>query len=232
MTEPVSLLPSNAGPWERAVSLTSAARRPMDLSTLRDILDPWRCPVHLLPWLAWGFSVDVWDSAWPEAKQRLVIATELSRSRLKTTPAGIKAYVALTGAEVRKIVRPPAAGYLVRTMTEQERVAWLADLPQIRIYPFANKASAGNRSFLNGPGGRLFFGEVFLQASRGPRLYGHRATFVADGVETPVVMDPGAAQGAIPVDRFFFTGTSGSRAFSAIRSSVGSLSGPARPARR
>lgn len=39
---------------------------------LRDLWSPERCPVPLLPYLAWAFSVDRWDETWPEQTKRAV----------------------------------------------------------------------------------------------------------------------------------------------------------------
>ncbi|MCP6111406.1 phage tail protein I, partial [Klebsiella pneumoniae] len=30
---------------------------------LRDLWNPWKCPVKFLPYLAWAFSVDSWDES-------------------------------------------------------------------------------------------------------------------------------------------------------------------------
>ncbi|OHP44404.1 phage tail protein I, partial [Pseudomonas aeruginosa] len=40
---------------------------------LRQLWNPTTCPVALLPYLAWAFSVDRWDSTWPERVKRQVI---------------------------------------------------------------------------------------------------------------------------------------------------------------
>ncbi|WP_426088378.1 phage tail protein I [Janthinobacterium sp. PSPC1-1] len=37
---------------------------------LRDLWNANRCPVNLLPFLAWACSVDRWDDAWPESIMR------------------------------------------------------------------------------------------------------------------------------------------------------------------
>jgi phage tail P2-like protein len=40
-----------------------------DLSVpLRDLWNPWKCPVKFLPYLAWAFSVDRWDETWSETE--------------------------------------------------------------------------------------------------------------------------------------------------------------------
>ena len=71
---PASILPPNATAVERAIDRASAAaleRLPVYL--IRWVKDPDSCPLALLPWLAWSFSVDRWDDKWPEATKRAVI---------------------------------------------------------------------------------------------------------------------------------------------------------------
>ncbi|WP_225063529.1 phage tail protein I, partial [Pseudomonas aeruginosa] len=67
-----SLLPRNATELERlaAEALAQIERVPIPL---RQLWNPTTCPVALLPYLAWAFSVDRWDSTWPERVKRQVI---------------------------------------------------------------------------------------------------------------------------------------------------------------
>lgn len=197
----VSLQPTNASKWRREVSLVNAERRPVDMTVLATIMDPWRCPADLLPWLAWGFSVDIWNERWPELRKRWVIANSIRLHRLKTTPAGIREHVALTGAEVRKIIRPPARAFLRPAMTEAERIAWLDTLPQIRIRPFALRQVATGRWFWNGRCERSFYGAGFYRASRGKNIYGRNASFYSDGREVPARLEEVALPGQSPFDR-------------------------------
>ena len=66
------LLPGNATELERnaAEALAQIERVPVPL---RDLWNPDTCPVALLPYLAWAFSVDRWSQAWPEAAKRAAI---------------------------------------------------------------------------------------------------------------------------------------------------------------
>ncbi|MBZ9561032.1 phage tail protein I [Pseudomonas sp. P116] len=63
------LLPGNSTPLERqaAQALAQIQRVPIPLRTL---YNPDLCPLPLLPYLAWAFSVDRWDSKWTEAAKR------------------------------------------------------------------------------------------------------------------------------------------------------------------
>lgn len=72
MMADLSLLPSNATPLEHqaASALAQIQRVPIPL---RQLYNPDHCPLALLPYLAWAFSVDRWDSQWPESAKRSAI---------------------------------------------------------------------------------------------------------------------------------------------------------------
>nr|WP_288467476.1 phage tail protein I [uncultured Pseudomonas sp.] len=95
-----ALLPSNGTQLERlaAQALAQIERVPVPI---RDLLSPTRCPVELLPYLAWAFSVDRWESIWSEATKRQVIASAYY----------VHAHKGTIGA-LRRVVEP--LGYLIR----------------------------------------------------------------------------------------------------------------------
>lgn len=69
-----------------------------DLSVpLRDLWNPWRCPVKFLPYLAWAFSVDSWDENWIEAEKRAVISEAFWLHQRKGTIAAIRRVVEKMG---------------------------------------------------------------------------------------------------------------------------------------
>lgn len=98
-----SLLPSNATPFERA--LEGAAARISDVPLpIRDVWNVQSCPSALLPWLAWAFDVEEWDSGWPDAVQRAVIAASVAVHKIKGTPASIKQALAVAGYPGAQII--------------------------------------------------------------------------------------------------------------------------------
>ncbi|WP_460355403.1 MULTISPECIES: phage tail protein I [unclassified Pseudomonas] len=104
------LLPPNAQPLEQlaAEALAQIERVPVPI---RDLLNPDRCPVLMLPYLAWAFSVDRWDSEWSEATKRQVIkGSYFIHSRKGTIGA------------LRRVVEP--LGYLI------EIVEWFKTVPE------------------------------------------------------------------------------------------------------
>lgn len=84
------LLPPNATLLERAINQATAnqfARLPQNVS--RRLWNPDTCPLDLLPWLAWTFGVEIWDSAWPENIKRARVKAAISIARGKGTLASI-----------------------------------------------------------------------------------------------------------------------------------------------
>ncbi|MDO9345220.1 MAG: phage tail protein I [Pseudomonas sp.] len=103
------LLPGNATELERlaAQALAQIERVPVPL---RDLWNPDACPVALLPYLAWAFSVDRWSQSWPEsAKRNAIKASYFIHSRKGTIGA------------LRRVVEP--LGYLI------EVVEWWQTVP-------------------------------------------------------------------------------------------------------
>ncbi|NWD70767.1 phage tail protein I [Pseudomonas gingeri] len=90
----LSLLPRNATSLEikATQALAQIQRVPIPL---RQLCNPDTCPTPLLPYLAWAFSVDRWDSRWPESAKRAAIrAAYFVHSRKGTIGA------------VRRVVEP------------------------------------------------------------------------------------------------------------------------------
>lgn len=104
------LLPGNATELERlaAHALAQIDRVPVPL---RDLWNPDTCPIELLPFLAWAFSVDRWSQAWPESAKRSAIKSSYF----------IHAHKGTIGA-LRRVVEP--LGYLI------EIVEWFKTVPE------------------------------------------------------------------------------------------------------
>lgn len=104
----MTLLPGNATQLERraAEALAQIQRVPIPM---RDLISPDRCPAHLLPYLAWAFSVDRWDPAWSEATKRAAIRSSFFIHRRKGTIGAL-----------RRVVEP--LGYLIQVTEWWETV--------------------------------------------------------------------------------------------------------------
>jgi hypothetical protein len=136
MNAPISLLPSNSTPWETAHELTDAARwaaiDPMVITRTKDAL---LCEQQFLALLGWERSVDLWFDDWSEEKRRYVVDKWFEFERLKGTPEGFSRFYGLAGSKLLKVTSPPQMPYPRRGWTDAERLAYLAQFQQIRIYP-------------------------------------------------------------------------------------------------
>jgi phage tail P2-like protein len=103
-----SLLPLNSTQLERAIE--AAIDEATDVP-LRTLYNPDTCPAHLLYQLAWAWSVDRWDEAWPEEIKRSVIRASFF----------VHAHKGTIGA-LRRVVEP--FGYLI------EVVEWFETEPK------------------------------------------------------------------------------------------------------
>ena len=94
-----TLLPPNATKLERA--LESATARASDVPVpLRALWDPTRCPIELLPYLAWALSIDTWSADWPEAVKRARVRRAMAIQRRKGTVRSIRDVIASFGGAV------------------------------------------------------------------------------------------------------------------------------------
>lgn len=92
MSAPVhvtSLQPPNAPPGDRAIEAAVAVRVPRGLDMLA-LWNPATCPADLLPWLAWGLSIDIWDAEWSEQTKREMISDAIARQRRKGSVAAVR----------------------------------------------------------------------------------------------------------------------------------------------
>lgn len=106
----VSLLPRNATQLEH-LAAEALAQIQLTPIPLRQLWDPMLCPVDLLPYLAWTFSVDRWDSSWSESAKRSAIRSAYYIHTHKGTIGSL-----------RRVVEP--LGYLI------EVVEWFNTVPE------------------------------------------------------------------------------------------------------
>lgn len=98
MTYP-SILPPASTDMEKA--LEQVAARLLDIAVLvREVWSPSNCPIALLPWLAWGLSLDNWSSDWPEAIKRERVRKAIAIARQKGTAASVRAVIQSFGGSV------------------------------------------------------------------------------------------------------------------------------------
>lgn len=105
MSDLQSLLPPIApAPLRRDLEIVMAEREAGLSDVIHTLWDPWQCPEHLLPWLAWALSVDEWDEDWSEDQKRNVIAASISVHRDKGSLASVERALAAAGYGTARVV--------------------------------------------------------------------------------------------------------------------------------
>lgn len=90
MNKEKSILPPNATPLQKDLENAIAFRLgKLDIPN-RWLMNPEKCPEHILPWLAWAVSVDVWNDAWAVETRRAVIKASLQVHKQKGTIGALK----------------------------------------------------------------------------------------------------------------------------------------------
>lgn len=94
------LLPSNATDQERALAETTSRISDVPV-VVREVWNPDTCPSNVLPWLAWAFSVDDWDTNWTDKQKRQVIKESVYSQRIKGTIGAVTRQLAALGYEIK-----------------------------------------------------------------------------------------------------------------------------------
>lgn len=105
-THAATLLPPNATPLERALAKASAM--PHSPEVIRQLWNHRTCPLHLLPWLAWAWSVDEWDPAWTEGQQRAMVGASIRLHKKKGTVWAVREALLRSGLESVRVIEKPA----------------------------------------------------------------------------------------------------------------------------
>jgi len=86
------LLPVGSSQLEVAAAEACARLQQLPVP-LRTLWNPQTCPLPLLPYLAWAWSVDRWDQEWTEETRRAVVAASQFIHRRKGTISAIRRVV-------------------------------------------------------------------------------------------------------------------------------------------
>lgn len=86
------LLPVGSSQLEVAAAEACARLQQLPVP-LRTLWNPQTCPLPLLPYLAWAWSVDRWDQEWPEETRRAVVSASQFIHRRKGTISAIRRVV-------------------------------------------------------------------------------------------------------------------------------------------
>lgn len=98
MTYP-SILPPGSTPLEKALEQVAAKLLDIEIN-IRAVWSPDDCPLELLPWLAWGLSLDNWSTDWPEAIKRERVRRAIAIAKRKGTAESVRTVVASFGGSV------------------------------------------------------------------------------------------------------------------------------------
>lgn len=96
--------------------MAEAVARMSDVPILvRESWNPDTCPAELLPWLAWAFSVDEWDTTWTEQEKRDVIKASVQVHKHKGTIGALDRALKPLGYLIEVVewweMTPPGAPY-------------------------------------------------------------------------------------------------------------------------
>ncbi len=157
------LLPPSATPLERTIAMANARISEIEIP-IRDLWNPQTCPVALLPWLAWAFSVDHWRSEWPESQKRQAIADSIATHRIKGTPGAVEQALQLLGTAAEVVewfesggtpgtfeLRIDANQTLANTPLTpdiQQQIRQLADTTKAASRPYVARIAARQESTL------------------------------------------------------------------------------------
>lgn len=89
MTDKISILPASVSELERSLEIALARIEDVQIP-IATLWDPWKCPLDVLPFLAWALSVDMWRADWPENVKRRIVASSLSVHRRKGTRSAVE----------------------------------------------------------------------------------------------------------------------------------------------
>lgn len=84
------ILPHNATPLQTDLDDAVAFRLGNLAIPNRWLYNPEQCPEHILPWLAWAVSVDVWNKDWAVETRRAVIRASIQVHKHKGTIGALK----------------------------------------------------------------------------------------------------------------------------------------------
>jgi len=89
MSDLPTLLPPNAQAIELDLEQLSARLQGL-ADPVQGLWDASICPAHLLPYLAWAFSIEVWEASWSEAHRRQVLVDAVAVHRRKGTIGSVR----------------------------------------------------------------------------------------------------------------------------------------------
>ncbi|EWC40202.1 phage tail protein I [Stutzerimonas stutzeri] len=119
------LLPPNSIQLERIAAQVGVHATDLPV-IIRDLWNPETCPINLLPWLAWAWSVDEWSDAWSERQRRDTVKQALAVQRIKGTIGAVTRGLGALGLPVRVqewfAQAPAGAPYTFRLLLDVDQM--------------------------------------------------------------------------------------------------------------
>lgn len=197
------------------VAFDRAIEAAIDLDPgIRALKRPLETPDEFLGYLAWEHSLDLWDDDWPEEKKRDVIRRSFELHSLKGTRAGISRHLEIAGALHRRTYTHAHRAFASAPISKEQRDAWLARMPQIRVYLHSEQGTKGADAFA----GIDFAGHSFARMDRGAAIYGRKAVlWRPDGTEVSLrrvtVEETTETRQGVEYDRVYIPGDAGPATF-------------------
>lgn len=111
--------------------------------------DPYSIDIKLLPYLAWAMGVNFWNDKWSDQTKRDWVAAQWQFKALRGSDAAIEMAIDFAGRDispfgykVRDIITAPQGQYPSPGITQAQQEAWLASLPQVRVYLNSQSSNA------------------------------------------------------------------------------------------
>lgn len=125
---PKTILAPTATSAERAIDRANAKTlEALPVNLIRWVKNPDLCPVELLPWLAWEYSVDTWNTDWTEQEKRDAIKRAPFIHRHRGTVAAVRRALVDSpfGTDIIQWFEqtPPGDPYTFRLNVEQKDLA-------------------------------------------------------------------------------------------------------------
>lgn len=151
---------------------------------IRDNWDPWKVQAgRNLTVLAFAMGVTLWDENWPELTKRAWVDDQWRFKGIRGTEPALDRALALWGYTLEQTITPPQGYYASEEFTADQRAAWLAQMPTLRVRLELAHGYGSPDEWFAGDG---FAGEQVAGLDDGPILYARRGFLRKDGVDYPL----------------------------------------------
>lgn len=192
MSAPAHLLPPKSSTSLEA-TVSEAAARLSDIPVpIAEQKRPDTANADFLPFLAWERGLKLWIRDWPEYRKRQAIRLAPEICAHLGTLHAIELTLSLVDAELQSYVIPPQGAFAAADRTAEEKAAFVALFPELRIYLQSEPGTADADLYV----GDGFVDEDFATLSTAADRYGRRGELRDNGTVSPVTLLPVTWAGA------------------------------------